>query len=75
MMLHRRNRRRRFYGCVVGMSRGHRIDGLRDVQSDAKLFHNARRASIRACCHIVNQRASCAIDDLAEALLNLKKKF
>ena len=57
------------------MSRGHRIDGLRDVQSDAKLFHNARRASIRACCHIVNQRASCAIDDLAEALLNLKKKF
>ena len=57
------------------MSRGLRIDGLRDVQSDAKLFHDARRASIRHGSQLVDQRASCAIDDRAEALLNLKKKF
>ena len=74
-MLHRRNRRRWFYGCVVGMSRGLRIDGLRDVQSDVKMFYGARRASIRPGCHIVDQRPSCSMDDLAEALLNLEKNF
>jgi hypothetical protein len=57
------------------MSREHQIDGLRDVQSDVKLFHGARRASFRPGSHIVNQRASCAMDDRAEALLNLKKNF
>ena len=57
------------------MSRGHRIDGLRDVQSDVKMLYDARRASIRPGSHLVDQRASCAIDVLAEALLNLKKNF
>lgn len=57
------------------MSRGHRIDGLRDVQSDVMMFHDARRASIRHGSHIVSQRVACAMDDLEVALLNLKKKI
>ena len=64
-----------FYRCVVGMSRGHPVDGLRDVHAEVIMFHDARRASIRPGSLIVNPRASCASDDLAEALLNLKKNF
>lgn len=74
-MLQHGNRRFRFMRCVVGMSRGHRIERLRDVQADVKLLHDARRASIRPGSQTVSQRAPCAIDDLAMALLNLKKNF
>jgi len=34
-----------FFNCVAGMSRGHRIDRLRDVESGVMMIRNARRAN------------------------------